>query len=414
MAPKKFARDELSAFLPADGLCLLSGCSAESALFDDAIIAAGDAVAGTTFTGIFMPGYNKCRWLANSHSRALAFFMTPEFRAAGSDRVDFRPLRYADILSLLRRSRPKAALFMVSPPDANGVCSFGTAVDFIPELWHQTPVRIAHINPLMPATAGNPGIPFSELTAWCEAPQPLLEHNEKATDAVTAAIASHIIPLVRDGATLQIGFGQIPGAILRGLTSHRNLRFHSGLVPDAIVDLLEAGAMADGTPITAGVAIGSQRLYDVVGSDAFAFHPVSVTHGLDSLRVINDLVAINSAIEVDLFGQAHAELTPKGLMSGPGGATDFAQGTRAANGLRVIAFPSTAANGKISRVVPAGQGAGPVSLSRSDIDIVVTEHGAADLRDCGYEARAKALIAIADPAHRDALAASWAEVRHRL
>lgn len=405
----------LAGFLPAsEGLTLLSACSADSQVLDEVIVAAHTAVAHTQFSGIFVPGYNRCDWLANPHSQALTFFMTPEFRALAPNRLDFRPLRYADILSLLRRSRPQALMCMVSPPNADGLCSFGTTVDFIADLWRSVPIRIAHINPLMPSTAGDTGIPFSELTAWHSRAQPLLTQEEGAPDSVATSIANHITPFVRDGATLQTGLGKIPGAVLRSLSSHRNLRIHSGLIGDAVLDLLEAGALADHAPIIAGVAIGSQRLYDAVDRPAFAFHPVSFTHALPSIAATHDPVAINSAIEVDLFGQAYAELTPKGLMSGPGGAVDFAQGVRAANGLRIVALPSTAGAGSISRIVPACAGAGPVSLGRADIDVIATEFGAADLRDLDYAGRARALLTVAHPNHREALERSWADLERRL
>lgn len=416
MRPVRCAEStDLARFLPAEeGVTLLSACSADSQVLDEVIVAAGTSVAQTEFCGIFVPGYNRCAWLANPQSRALTFFMTPELRALGKERLDFRPLRYADILSLLRRSRPQALMCMVSPPNADGFCSFGTAVDFIADLWRTVPNKIAHINPLMPSTAGNPGIPFSQLTAWHERAQPLLTQDEGAPDPVATAIASHILPLVRDGATLQTGLGKIPGAVLRSLSSHRNLRIHSGLIGDAVLDLLEAGALSDNTPITAGVAIGSQRLYDAVARPAFTFQPVSVTHALPSITATHDPVAINSAIEVDLFGQAYSELTPKGFMSGPGGAIDFAQGVRAANGLRIVALPSGAAGGSISRIVPAGVGAGPVSLGRADIDIVATEFGAADLRDLDHAGRARALISVAHPKHREDLERSWANMERHL
>ncbi|RSY82032.1 4-hydroxybutyrate CoA-transferase [Sphingomonas koreensis] len=386
---------------------LLSGCSADSSVLDAAIVAAGDAISRTWFSGIFVPGYNKCRWLANPHARALSFFMTPEQRAVDAARVDFRALRYADILSFLKVSRPSAILCMVSPPNAQGMCSFGTTVDFLADLWRSVPIRIAHINPMMPRTNGDPGIPLSELTAWCEAPVPLLAQEEGPADSVAAAIAEHILPLIPNGASIQTGLGKIPGSVLRGLTSHRDLRIHSGLIGDAVVDLLEAGALRPVSPVSAGVAIGSDRLYRAISSDDFSFWPVSSTHALDAFNDGGAPIAINSVIEVDLFGQGYAELTPKGFMSGPGGAIDFAHSVRVAQGVRIVALPSTAGGGTVSRIVPAGSGMGPVSLSRSEIDIVVTEHGAADLRYLSHEQRSRALVSIAHPDHRDDLERSW-------
>jgi acyl-CoA hydrolase len=337
----------------------------------------------------------------------LTFFMTPELRAAG-DKVEFLPLCYQDILAELRRRKPSAALFMCAPPGADGNCSFGTEVAFIADLWREIPVRIAHINPSMPATAGDPGIPFASLTAFIEADQPLLAGEPGADDPVAAAIASNVAPFVLDGATLQTGLGKIPGAVLQALATRRQLRVHSGLMGDGLLALANAGALAPGASALVGVAIGSHQLYSQLNHPALQFRPVSVTHGPAELAAIANLVTINSAFEVDLFGQAYAELTPRGLMSGPGGASDFARGARPGGGTRIIALPASAAGGKLSRIVAPGRAAGPVSLGRMEIDLVVTEHGAADLRGRTYEARANALIDIAPPDHRAALQSAWA------
>jgi acyl-CoA hydrolase len=406
MKPVRFEPAELATLLPPGGLTLVSSCSAESAILAQSVMAAGDALGPMTFSGIFVPGLNRQTWLASSQSRVLTFFMTPELKAAG-EQVDFLPLCYQDILRLYRHRKPSAVLFMCSPPDENGNCSFGSEVAFIADLWRDIPVRIAHINPLMPRTSGDPGIPFSELTAFVEAEQPLLESPAAPPDPVNTAIAGHVVPFVPDGATLQTGLGKIPDAVMRELTSHRDLRIHTGLMGDGILQLLKSGAMADGVSAQVGVAIGSSALYQALDHRKLRFAPVSVTHGLEPLAAIDNLITINSAMEIDLLGQAYAELTPKGLMSGPGGASDFARGARNGNGVRIIALPSTARGGTISRVVGPCAGAGPVSLSRMDVDVVVTEHGAADLREKTYHDRAEALIAIAAPAQRRALHAAW-------
>ena len=411
MGPRRIELGELADVLPPGGLTLVSACSAESALLADAVESAGDALGAMTFSGIFVGGVNRRTWLAGAETRVLTFFLTPELRAAG-DRVEFLPLCYQDILAELRRRRPRAALFMCSPPDDRGQCSFGTEVAFIAELWRDIPVRIAHINPAMPRTPGDPGIPFAELTGYVEADQALPGIAEAAPDAVSNAIARHISPFVQSGATLQTGLGRIPNALLGSLADRRDLKLHSGLVGDGVLALLDSGAMACPGAATVGVAIGGERLYAALDHPAFQFLPVSVTHDLAILSAIDDLVTINSAIEVDLFGQAYAELTPRGLMSGPGGASDFARGARG-HGVRIVALPALAAGNSVSRIVAPGAGSGPVSLSRMDVDIVVTENGAADLRLLGHAARAEALIAIAAPDYRDALAGQWSETARR-
>ena len=371
--PRLIRSDQLAEVLPPGGLTLVSACSAESRLLADAVGQAGAAFGAMTFSGIFVGGLNQAAWHAGPDSRVLTFFQTPQLRAEGK-RVEFLPLCYQDILAELVRRRPSAALLMCSPPDAQGNCSFGTDVAFIAELWRQIPVRVAHINPAMPRTPGAPGIPYDELTATIQAEQPLLGMVSGGPDPAAEAIAQHIAPHIPDGATLQPGLGKVPDAVMRALTGHRALRLHTGLMGDGAMTLIESGAMAEGASATVGVAIGSLALYQRLDNPHLQFRPVSVTHGAWRLAAIDRLVSINSAIEVDLFGQAHAELTPKGLMSGPGGASDFARGARN-GGLRIVALPASAGrDGAISRVVGPSEGAGPVSLGRMDIDLVVTEH----------------------------------------
>lgn len=402
---------DLASALPPGGLTLVSSSPAESDLLAAEVAAAGPALGAMTFSGIFVPGLNKATWQAGPDSRVLTFFQTPELRREGA-RSDFRPLCYQDILRLYRRNPPAAALLMCSPPDANGNCSFGAETAYIAALWRDIPVRIAHINPAMPCTPGDEGIPFAELTAWYEQEQPL-RTMPGGSDAISEAIAASIAPLVPDGATLQTGLGKIPDAVLRALSGHRNLRMHSGLIGDGALALVRSGAMAPGRSALAGVAIGSPELYAGLDHEHFQFQPVTVTHDPATLAAIEGLVTINSAMEVDLYGQVHAEASSRGFMSGPGGAGDYARGARASRGgLRIIALPSQA--GSASRIVPAGQGHGPVSLSRFDVDLVVTEHGIADLRELGHEDRAQALIRIAAPDHRETLARGWRESMNAL
>nr|WP_272490786.1 acetyl-CoA hydrolase/transferase C-terminal domain-containing protein [Mesobacterium pallidum] len=291
---------------------------------------------------------------------------------------------------------------MLASPDADGLCSFGPVTDFIADIWQQVPVLIAQINPALPATRGTPGIPFDRLTAVVEAESPLPQ-QDPGTDATAQAIAAHVARLIPDGATLQTGVGRIPEAVLRGLTGKRDLAIHSGLIGDSTLDLLEAGALRPEAPITAGVAIGTDRIYGAISRPEFAFRPPSHTHAIEVLARIDPLVTVNSAIEVDLAGNVHAEATPRGPVSGPGGASDFAAGARGASDLRIIALPATAGKSRVSRIVPAGTGTGPVSLGRFDVDVVVTENGVADLRGKGPAERRAALIRIADPAHRNIL-----------
>ncbi|HEY1560289.1 MAG TPA: acetyl-CoA hydrolase/transferase C-terminal domain-containing protein [Caulobacteraceae bacterium] len=411
MAPARLKGGDLARALAPGGLTYVQGCSAESLLWLEELCRTPDAWGDMTFTGIFVPGLNHANYLIGERCRTRTFFMTPELRRGG-DRVDFLPLCYGDILRNLRTQPIAAALFKVTPPDDAGWCSFGPVVDFLAELWPRIPIRIAHIDASLPRTRGPRGIPFDELTAVIEAPAgPLCVAGERA-DPVAEAIARHVARQIPDGATVQTGLGRVPAAVLQALRDHRNLRIHSGLIGDGVLALRQSGALAAGAPVTAGVAIGSAALYAAISGPEFVFQPVSHTHAAEVIAGLDRFVAVNSALEVDLYGQAHSELTPAGLMSGPGGATDFARGARLAAGLSIAALPS-AAKGR-TRIVPAGAGLGPVSMSRFDIDLVVTEHGVADLRGHGHSQRARALIAIADPGRRDDLARSWSQTEARL
>ena len=397
---------DLAAVLPPGGRVLVGACSGESLLLAEAVQRAGSALGAMTFTGVFVPGLNTRTYLANPSCRVETFFQTPQLKSVGAA-AQFLPLCYADILARLRSVPIDAALFMATPPDGAGNCGFGPVVDFLAELWPRIPVRIAHINPRLPQVASPCQIPFAALTAYIEGDQDLLGIADAPDDAVSRAIGEQIARFVPDGATIQTGLGKVPGAALRALRGRRNLKIHSGLIPEAVCDLEDAGALAEGVAIVGGVAIGSPRLYGRVGGGAYSFHPVSYTHAPGVLAQLQTPVAINSALEVDLFGQSYAEMGAGGLMSGPGGASDFARGVWAAGGLRIVALAASADKGRVSRIVAPGEALGPVSLGRMDTDIVVTEHGAADLRGLDHGERARALIAIAPPEHRDRLAEQW-------
>lgn len=411
MTPRHLRPGDLATVLPPGGLTLVSSSPAESDLLVAEVAAAGSALGGMTFSGIFVPGLNKTTWNAGPQSQVLTFFQTPELKREGQ-RSRFLPLCYQDVLRYYRRNAPSAALLMCSPPDGNGNCSFGAETSFIAALWREIPVRIAHVNPLMPRTPGDPGIPFDQLAGYFEGGQPL-RTMAGGTDAISETIAALIAPLIPDGSTLQTGLGKIPDAVLRALGGHRDLRMHSGLIGDGALALVRSGAMASGPSALAGVAIGSAELYAGLDDPHFQFRPVTVTHDPATLAQIAGLVTINSAMEVDLYGQVHAEASSRGFMSGPGGAGDYARGARASSGgLRIIALPSSV--GSKTRIIAAGSGHGPVSLSRFDVDLVVTEHGVADLRDLGHEQRAQAVIGIASPDHREDLARGWRDTMNAL
>jgi acyl-CoA hydrolase len=394
----------------------VQGVSGESALIGAALRAQPDAAAGVTFTGVWLPGINRLDYAGlDPRARAEAFFITPDlhpsFRAG---RVAYRPLSYLETYRYLQRGPPiDLALLQVSPPDRQGRVSLGVANDFTPALLGRARQRLAHINPLMPQTRGAATFAHAELDWVVEAPSPLLS-DDGGEDAAWTAIGRHVATLVADGATIEIGIGRVP-QVLHALTGHRNLRVHSGAVTSPLLALDTAGALArEADAVIAGVALGSEALHAFVATDPrVRFAPVVWTHDMATLSRIERFVAINGVIEVDLWGQANAEMVDGRHVSSAGGIGDFIRGARAApGGLAIIALPATARDGRVSRIVPQLADT-VVSVGRTDVDVVVTEHGVARLRHASIDERAEALIAIAAPAFRDELAAAWSARRKR-
>ncbi len=406
---------QLSRLLPAGARVLVQGGAGESPYWLAALHEAGRALPPLRFTGALLPGINDAPYLPHA-ARAETFFLTPALRdGVAAGRVDFLPIGYSDILRHLADGPIDAALMMLAPPDAAGQCSFGVAQDFLAEIWPQIPLRIAHINPAMPRVDGA-HIPYGALHAVVEGAEPLFSPREQAADDPAAsAIAAHVARIIPDEACIQTGIGKLPGAILAALSAKRDLRIHTGLVGDGVLSLLAAGALASGRAITSGLAVGSAALYAAIAQmgDRFHFCPVSSTHGFATIAAIPLFCAINGAMSVDLWGQVYSEMGPRGLASGPGGLADFARGARAsAGGLSIIALPARA--GTTPRIVAPGAGAGPVTLGRGLVDMVVSEFGIADLRDAGHGERAARIIAIAHPDDRAGLQAAWDEMAARL
>jgi acyl-CoA hydrolase len=388
------------------------GAAAHSALFERWWHACGDGTDGVQVGGVWIPGVNRFDPTAvHPGVRAAGLFVTPELRAAWQrGAFDLTPWHYSEAaLRYADRGRFDLALVQVAPPDAEGQCSLGLAADFAPAVLAGGARCFAHLNPRLPRTAG-PSIAASRIEAWVESDEPLLHPADEPADAVLDALARVVAAEVHDGDTVQLGLGRFQSAVLTALRGHRGLRVHGGMVTDGLLGLAEAGALAppDPTrpPVCTGVALGSAALYARVAEHALVrFAPVSHTHALPTLAAIPNLVAINSALQVDLFGNVNAEVIDGRQVSGIGGLADFVRGARAsAGGRAIVALPATARGA--SRIV-AQLPAGAVSVPRADVDIVATEHGLARLRGLPLQSRADALISIAAPEHRAGLAQAW-------
>lgn len=304
-------------------------------------------------------------------------------------------------------------LVQVSPPDAGGRCSLGIGADYAADAVRHSRVLIGEVNHRMPRTAGTPGIPLAGFAATVESDRPIPEAPGRGPDEVDEAIAARVAELVEDGDTVQMGVGALPTAIMDGLSGHRDLGFHSGMLTDGALRLVEKGVITgrrkeiDEGALVTGTAIGSAALYSRLGELPVLFRPASYTHSPDVLSRLRRLVAINAAIEVDLGGQVGSEVAGGRYLGGIGGQADFS-GAAARTGARsIIALRSTA--GGRSTVVAALSG--PVSTARADVDVVVTEHGTAWLRGCPLPERGARLVGVAAPEYRESLYRALREER---
>jgi 4-hydroxybutyrate CoA-transferase len=353
---------------------------------------------------------------------SVSLFAGPPVREAiGCGDADFVPVFLSDIPALFSTGQIPldVALLQLSPPDSHGYCTLGTSVDAALAASQNARLIVAEINDRMPRTLGNTLVPLSRVDRFMRSSRPLHAHEPAAPTRVEEAIADHVAPLVEDGATLQMGIGAIPDAVLARLHSRRDLGIHTEMFSDGLVDLVKAGAVTNrlkqihrGRIVTSFV-MGTQRLYDYVDDNPFVeFHPCNRTNDTSIIRRNDKVVAINSAIEVDLSGQVVADSIGFRIYSGIGGQMDFIHGASLSNGGKpIIALPSTAAGGKVSRIVSAIKTGAGVVTTRGHVHWVATEYGAVNLFGLTLRQRAEALIRIAHPDVRGELTQAFKETR---
>jgi 4-hydroxybutyrate CoA-transferase len=348
------------------------------------------------------------------HIRHRALFIGPNARDAVSEgRADYVPIFLSDIPHLLSRGiLPLDAAFInVSPPDRHGFCSLGTSVDATLAAVQSAKTVIAQFNPAMPRTLGDSFVHVRKIDMAVEVNQPPHEHPVERIGDVERQVGAHVAEFVTDGATLQLGIGAIPAAVGEALRDKRDLGVHTELFTDTVVDLVEAGALTGAAKeinrgkIVSAFVLGTQRVYRFIDDNPMVeMRPVDYTNDTAVIRRFRRMVAINSAIEVDLSGQVVADSIGRRIYSGVGGQMDFIRGAALAEeGRAIIALPSTAAKGSASRIVPSlREGAGVVT-TRAHVRTVVTEWGVAELFGRSLAERAHALISIAHPDFRDEL-----------
>jgi 4-hydroxybutyrate CoA-transferase len=343
------------------------------------------------------------------------FFANPaSAESLRQGRVTVLPLPYSRAQRYLEsRHDVDLAFLHLSRPDAQGKCSLGLAAEFTPTAMRIAARLIGVVNTNMPFLRGAPTVDMADLEAVVEDDSPPLTLSAARRSVVAIAIGKLVAALIPDGATIQLGIGTIPATLYGALSAHKGLAVHSGLITDGLLTLGAAGALSDSRPQIAGALVGERSLYEQAPEiPNLIVAGVEHTHDVARMAQIPSFVSINSALEVDLFGQVNVEAADGRLVSGIGGALDFIRGAQASpGGISIIALSATARAGSISRIVPQLGTRSAISIARADIDHVVTEFGSVSLRGLGIDERAEALIQIAAPTFRGALAQAWSGMR---
>jgi 4-hydroxybutyrate CoA-transferase len=337
-------------------------------------------------------------------------------------RADFMPIFLSDIPDLFTsRTIPlNVALLQLSPPDIHGLCSLGTSVDTAKAAADSADIIIAEINEQMPRTLGNSVVPFDRIKAFIHTNRPLVQHAMDLETAVEARIGEQIAELVEDGSTLQVGIGAIPNSVLARLRAKNDLGIHTEMFSDGVVDLMQSGAVTNrlksvhpGRSVTSFVA-GTRRLFDFVHNNQLVeFHPCDRTNDTSLIRKNDKVVAVNSALQVDLTGQVCADSFGHRIYSGIGGQMDFMRGAALSKGGKpILALPSTAGNGKVSRIVMELNAGSGVVTTRGHVHWVVTEYGCVNLHGLPLRERASALISVAHPDFRPQLNRDVQRIRY--
>ena len=408
-------RDEAATFLEPGMTVFVAGATAEPREILNTLQHQADRCAGVHFVSVSIPGINGIDFSAlHPEARSTAFFATAENRASiDSGRTEFIPMQYSAIYDYLKNDMQFDAVLAQLPGARGDAISLGVSADFLPAVLDKARLVIAEINERQPVPADSINWPADRVDLALACDRPVADFPLPQADEDSLAIGRHVAELINDGDCLQIGIGAIPGAVLDALTARNDLGIHSGLISDGVMTLAEAGNIT-GKIVTA-TTLGSEALIQWAGTAPdLMIRPVGYTHDPGVIRQIDNFVSINSAVEIDLFGQLSADMLGGRQWTGPGGAVDTMRGAALSKGGRsIVALKSTARKGKRSRIVAALERGTAATALRTDIDYVVTEFGARRIRHLPTSARAEALIEIAAPEFRDQLREEWKELTGR-
>jgi 4-hydroxybutyrate CoA-transferase len=408
------AADAVACVRSGDRVVLGSACGTPEDLIDALLKRAGE-LRDVELVAMVSAGrgtYAKPEYAASF--RHNSFFVAPSTRkAVDEDRADYTPCHFGEFPTLLDdASFPSdVAMVTVTPPDKAGHCSMGVSVSYDYAAAKAAKTVVAEVNPNMPFTLGESTLHVSEIDCFVQTDRPIVELPQPEIGASEQAIAAHCASLIDDGACLQLGYGALPEAVLAFMDGKNDLGIHSEMISDGVMRLVEQGVITGARKsfknrkIVITVAMGSRALYEWMHLNTMIeMHPVSFTNDPNVIGLNDHMVSINSALTVDLLGQAAADMMGPRQYSGIGGQVDFVRGCRKSRGGRsILALAAASADGTRSRIVAALEPGQAVTTSRNDIYYVITEHGIAHLRGRTVKDRARMLIDLAAPQFREAL-----------
>jgi len=406
--------EEAVAHLRSETTIFVQGCAATPQTLLDGIVARKD-LTGMRLAHMHLEGDLKfVRPENSSRFRSLSLFADAALRGPIAEgRADFVPVFLSDIPRLFEDGTVPldAALIQVSPPDRHGLCSLGTSVDSARAAVDHARIVLAEVNDQMPRTHGHTAVPWDRITAAVQSSRPLPEHPPEPESDVESRIGDLIAELVEDRSCLQLGIGGIPNAVLNRLGNKHDLGIHTEMFSDGVVDLTRKGVITNrfksihpGRTVTSFV-LGSRKLYDFVDDNPqVEFHPCDRTNDTQLIRKIDRMVSINSALQIDLSGQVCADSIGHRIYSGIGGQMDFMRGAAVSReGKPIIALPSTASHGTISRIVPELLPGAGVVTTRGHVHWIVTEFGKVNLHGRSLRERGELLVSISHPDFRGEL-----------
>ena len=409
------AKEAISHIHSGDRVVVAHAC-AEPVILTDAMTEAAEKYDWKEIEVVHMVAMGKAGYCApemSAHFRHNALFVGGSTRKAVEEgRADFTPVFFSEVPDLLRNNmHVNAVLMQVSAPDEHGYCSLGVSCDYTKAAAECADIRIAQVNANMPRVLGDNFIHISKLDYIVPEDTDLIELQPPKIGEVQKKIGENIASLVKDGDCLQLGIGAIPDAVLMFLKDKKDLGIHSEMFSDGVVDLINAGVITnkckqiDQGQCVATFLMGTRKLYDFVDNNPMVqMKPVDIVNDPRVICQNDNVVSINSCVEVDLMGQVCSESVGLKQISGVGGQVDFVRGANMSKGGRTImAMPATAAKGTISKIVPLLAEGAAVTTSRCDVDYVVTEYGIAKLHGCTLKERARQLIHIAAPEFRESL-----------